>query len=205
VWAGHPTAKLAWISWSDLGDDYYVESLTEKGHRLTNFPGKLFREPKSEEQDKMKSIHASSGDKLQREIKDVKTVTARLGESKMFGSSLWDEESKSCISCGICTYLCPSCHCFDMNDEVDSVLPLSGKRVRTWDNCQFPDFTMHSSGHNPRPDKLSRLRRRVLHKFPYFVETQGDYMCTGCGRCVSKCPVGIDIIEILNKVMDNEQ
>ena len=190
---------------TDLGDDYYVESLTEKGDQLAKAAGKLFREPKSEELKKMKGIHTSSGDKIKREIKDVKDVTARLGESKMFGSSLWDEESKGCIRCGICTYLCPSCHCFDINDEVESLSPLNGKRVRTWDNCQFPDFTMHSSGHNPRPDKLSRLRRRVLHKFPYFVQTQGDYMCIGCGRCVSKCPVGIDIIEILNKVRDNEQ
>ena len=122
----------------------------------------------------------------------------------MFDSPFWDDESMSCIRCGICTYLCPTCHCFDINDEVISSYPLKGKRVRTWDNCQFPDFTMHSSGHNPRPDKASRLRQRILHKYNYFVEKYGHYQCTGCGRCVSKCPVGIDIIEVLNKVNDYE-
>jgi ferredoxin len=106
----------------------------------------------------------------------------------------------SCIRCGVCTYLCPSCHCFDINDEIESASPFRGTRVRTWDTCQFPDFTMHSSGHNPRPDKASRLRQRLLHKFRYFVETTGQFMCVGCGRCISHCPVGIDIISVLEKV-----
>ena len=120
----------------------------------------------------------------------------------MFDTPFWDKESLSCIQCGICTYLCPTCHCFDINDEVASSAPLKGKRVRTWDNCQFPDFTMHSSGHNPRPDKASRLRQRILHKFQYFVELYENFQCVGCGRCISKCPVGIDIIEVLDKVRD---
>jgi sulfhydrogenase subunit beta (sulfur reductase) len=120
----------------------------------------------------------------------------------MFESPFWDEQSLSCIRCGICTYLCPTCHCFDINDEIASSSPLRGERVRNWDNCQFPDFTMHSSGHNPRPDRASRLRQRILHKFQYFVERYQNYQCTGCGRCVSKCPVRIDIIEVLDKVRD---
>jgi L-lactate utilization protein LutB len=122
----------------------------------------------------------------------------------MFDSSFWEEESLSCIRCGICTYLCPTCHCFDINDEVTSSFPLKGKRIRTWDNCQFPDFTMHSSGHNPRPDKASRLRQRIYHKYHHFIEIYEKYQCTGCGRCVSKCPVGIDIIEVLNKVKNHD-
>jgi ferredoxin len=108
----------------------------------------------------------------------------------------------SCLRCGICTYMCPTCHCFDINDEVHSSAPLTGKRIRTWDTCQFPDFTMHSSGHNPRPDKASRLRQRIMHKFQYFVETYKNYQCTGCGRCITKCPVSIDIIDVLEKVRD---
>ena len=80
---------------------------------------------------------------------------------------------------------------------------VQGERVRTWDTCQFPDFTMHSSGHNPRPHKASRLRQRIFHKFQYFVENYQTYQCTGCGRCISLCPVGIDIIEVLNKVRDH--
>lgn len=183
---------------TDLGDTYFVESFTPRGAQIMDFPGKLFRVPKNEERQELRRVHADSIAKIRLEIKKAATISSRL--RKKFDSPVWQAEAERCIRCGICTYMCPSCHCFDITDEVDSESPLSGKRVRNWDNCQFPDFTMHSSGHNPRPDKDSRLRRRVLHKFLYFVETHGDYLCTGCGRCIAKCPVGIDIVEILNKV-----
>jgi ferredoxin len=183
---------------TDLGDSYFVESFTPRGAGLMDFRGKLFRVPKNEERQELRKVQADSIERIRREVKRVGTVSSRLG--KKFDSPVWEEEAERCLRCGICTYLCPSCHCFDITDEVNAQSPMSGKRVRNWDNCQFPDFTMHSSGHNPRPGKASRLRRRVLHKFHYFVENHGDFLCTGCGRCVSKCPVGIDIVEILNKV-----
>jgi len=187
---------------TDLGDKYFVESLTKKGDELIKLAKGTFQEPKPKDKPDAKKIQTDSEKKLKRQIKEIKKVTSELKE--MFDSPFWDEESMGCISCGICTYLCPTCHCFDINDEVTSSSPLKGKRVRNWDNCQFPDFTMHSSGHNPRPDKASRLRQRILHKFQYFVEKYQSYQCTGCGRCVSKCPVGIDIIEVVNKVKDYE-
>lgn len=190
------------ILMTDLGDRYYIESFTEKGDKLINKAKKPFHEPKAQDKKQKEKFQTESEKKIKRQIKDLKAIHAKLKE--MFDSPFWDEESMSCIRCGICTYLCPTCHCFDMNDEVSSSAPLKGKRVRTWDTCQFPDFTMHSSGHNPRPDKASRLRQRVLHKFHYFVELYRNFQCTGCGRCISLCPVGIDIIEVLDKVRDYE-
>ncbi len=186
----------------DLGDRYFVDSLTEKGDQLINSARELFNDPGEKDKLEVKKAQVDSEKKINRQIKDLKKIPLKLKE--MFDSSFWDEESLSCIRCGICTYLCPTCHCFDISDEVISTSPLKGKRVRTWDNCQFPDFTMHSSGHNPRPDKASRLRQRILHKYQYFVEKHNNFMCTGCARCVSECPVGIDIIEVLNKVNNYE-
>ena len=188
------------ILMTDLGDKYYAESFTKKGDELLNLAKALFKNPTAKEKKDLEKIQAESKKKIQRQIKDTKKIPPKLKE--MFNSSFWDEESLSCLRCGICTYLCPTCHCFDMNDEVTSSSPIKGERVRTWDNCQFPDFTMHSSGHNPRPDKAARLRQRILHKFQYFVELYKNYQCTGCGRCISKCPVGIDIIEVLEKARD---
>jgi len=188
------------ILMTDLGDKYYAESLTKKGDELLNSAKALFKTPTAKDKKDLEKIKAESKKKIKRQIKDTAKIPAKLKD--MFDSPFWDEESLSCIRCGICTYLCPTCHCFDMNDEVTSSSPIQGERVRTWDNCQFPDFTMHSSGHNPRPDKASRLRQRILHKFKYFVELYKNYQCTGCGRCISKCPVGIDIIEVLEKARD---
>ncbi|TET72055.1 MAG: sulfite reductase [Candidatus Aminicenantes bacterium] len=188
------------ILMTDLGDKYYIESLTKKGNQLINLAKDCFEEPKVTDKKDLKKIQANSEKQIKRQIKDIKKIPKKL--KGMFDTLFWDKESLSCIQCGICTYLCPTCHCFDINDEVASSAPLKGKRVRTWDNCQFPDFTMHSSGHNPRPDKASRLRQRILHKFQYFVELYENFQCVGCGRCISKCPVGIDIIEVLDKVRD---
>ena len=78
----------------------------------------------------------------------------------------------------------------------DQPVAVAGERVRTWDNCQFPDFTMHTSGHNPRDSTGARLRQRVSHKFLYFDENLDMPQCTGCGRCITECPVGIDIVKV---------
>jgi len=189
------------ILMTDLGDKYYAESLTKKGDKLLNLAKALFKTPTAKDKKDLEKIQAESRKKIKRQIKATEKIPAKLKD--MFDSPFWDDEALSCLRCGICTYLCPTCHCFDMNDEVTSSSPIKGERVRTWDNCQFPDFTMHSSGHNPRPDKASRLRQRILHKFQYFVELYKNYQCTGCGRCISKCPVGIDIIEVLEKARDH--
>ena len=157
-----------------------------------------FKNPGDKINKELEKIKLDSENRIKQYFGDIDNISEKL--SIIFDSEFWDKESSSCIRCGICTYSCPVCHCFDINDEVICTFPLKGKRVRTWDNCQFPDFTMHSSGHNPRGDKASRLRQRIMHKFNYFNENCKEYLCTGCGRCISNCPVGIDIFEILKKV-----
>ena len=158
--------------------------------------------PSAADEKKVEAAFRAADAGIERSVGGIGDVTERL--KKIFDSPFWDREAASCIRCGICTFLCPACHCFDMSDETSSLSPLRGKRVRTWDTCQFPDFTMHSSGHNPRPDRAARLRQRVLHKFQYFVEHHGQYQCTGCGRCIDLCPVGIDIVDILSEVPGHE-
>lgn len=187
---------------TDTGHFYFVETVTERGEALLKVNSKLFKNPGETDRNRVKKIKTGAEKKIKRHIRDIKDIPEKL--RPLFSSTFWDTEALSCIRCGICTYLCPTCHCFDINDEVETRFPLKGKRVRTWDTCQFPDFTMHSSGHNPRPDRASRLRQRLLHKFLYFVDQHHQYQCTGCGRCVSECPVGIDIIELLNKVNNDE-
>lgn len=111
----------------------------------------------------------------------------------------WEEVSAKCLSCGACTYLCPSCYCFNITDENQG---MKGKRIRSWDNCMSPLFTLEASGHNPRPTKAHRLRNRVGHKFSYYPAIHGVTSCCGCGRCIKSCPVGIDIREIVLKAID---
>ncbi|MCK4896541.1 MAG: 4Fe-4S dicluster domain-containing protein [Candidatus Heimdallarchaeota archaeon] len=110
------------------------------------------------------------------------------------------DETK-CIGCGTCTYLCPTCHCFDMQDEATLD---KGARIRVWDACMFPEYTMHTSGHNPRPARMHRVRNRFYHKYSYFPKNSDVIACTGCGRCIRYCPVNIDIIELMNRVSEME-
>lgn len=111
-----------------------------------------------------------------------------------FEHQVWEEFYTACLGCGTCAYLCPTCHCFDI---VDIKKGQRGERIRCWDCCMYPIFTLHASGHNPRPGQKERVRQRVMHKFEYFVENFGDIACVGCGRCIINCPVNIDIRSIL--------
>jgi ferredoxin len=111
----------------------------------------------------------------------------------------WDDVSAKCLSCGTCTYLCPTCYCFNITDETKG---LQASRIRSWDNCMSALYTMEASGHNPRPTKAHRLRNRVGHKFSYYPDIYGGVMsCYGCGRCIKSCPAGVDIREIVLKAI----
>jgi ferredoxin len=112
----------------------------------------------------------------------------------------WEDVSAKCISCGTCTYLCPTCYCFNITDETQG---LKGSRIRSWDNCMSALFTMEASGHNPRPTKAHRLKNRVGHKFSYYPDLhEGVISCCGCGRCIKSCPSGVDIREIVLKAIE---
>jgi ferredoxin len=117
-----------------------------------------------------------------------------------FDDPVWETIHEKCIGCGVCTFLCPTCHCFDILDEGDA----EGERIRIWDACMFPQFTLHASGANPRPTGKERMRQRVMHKFRYFVENHGEAACTGCGRCVRFCPVNLDIRDVLKRIQNHE-
>lgn len=122
-----------------------------------------------------------------------------------FDSKYWDRVADRCIHCNICSYVCPNCYCFDMRDL--SIHGSTGgyERVRTWESCQSPAFTKLAGGHNPRPTKGSRMRQRFAHKLLYFHDEYGDYLCSGCGRCVWACPVNIDIREIISDLQTMQE
>jgi len=115
----------------------------------------------------------------------------------MFEDPLWDEVSRKCLNCGTCTYLCPTCYCFDIDQENRYQ---EGIRFRCWDSCMFSEYTAMAGGHNPRPTKKERVRNRFMHKLNYFEDRYGKTLCVGCGRCVAKCPVGLDITRLIDQI-----
>ncbi|GAB6060317.1 4Fe-4S dicluster domain-containing protein [Desulfonatronum parangueonense] len=158
------------------------------------------------------SLLEAAGDKADQAKSVREKALQEMGEPQDFGPArekllalfddlgFWEEMSAKCISCGACTYLCPTCYCFNITDENAG---LTGRRVRSWDNCMSFQFTMEASGHNPRPTKAHRLRNRVGHKFSYYPDLHDKVIaCCGCGRCIKSCPVCVDIREIVTRAMD---
>lgn len=117
-----------------------------------------------------------------------------------FENPKWEGIGNLCLSCAQCAFACPVCHCFDIVDEDYSYS--EGRRMKNWDGCQFGQFTLHASGHNPRDIQSKRYRQRINHKFRYYVDKFGEILCTGCGRCSRGCPVSIDIKEIVSNCKD---
>jgi formate hydrogenlyase subunit 6/NADH:ubiquinone oxidoreductase subunit I len=119
----------------------------------------------------------------------------QLGERlrKLFGKGeVWVEQSLRCLGCGACAFVCPTCSCFDIQDERSRY---TGVRLRCWDSCGFGLFTLHASGHNPRAKQSERWRQRVMHKFSYQPERLGVLGCVGCGRCSRACPADMNLAQ----------
>jgi ferredoxin len=130
----------------------------------------------------------------------VRTEGLKAWLDKNFDHCKWEGVSQNCLSCGICYYLCPTCHCYDIVDEAGLT---RGERLRIWDSCSFSGFTRMAS-HQPRVGRHARYRQRIMHKFKYTVDNVGETACVGDGRCIRFCPVGVDICEILEALPAEE-
>jgi sulfhydrogenase subunit beta (sulfur reductase) len=166
----------------DLGGEYEVRCLTDKGREL--FAGKT--------QSSDKTAPRVQGPEVKFSAENIKKFV-----DGHFADPFWQEATLACLGCGACAYNCPTCHCFDIVDEGS---PRNGERVRNWDSCQFTCFTLHASGHNPRPDQGARQRQRVLHKFSIYPEKFGEILCTGCGNCTRNCPEGQGLLTLLTGI-----
>ena len=180
----------------DLGENYLLEVVTAKGEALLNEAKELLTEADDEALKQKAELEKRAREKITR---SVNTEGVAKGLPELWEDPLWQKVSASCLGCGTCTYLCPTCHCFDIQDETEG---FQSRRCRTWDSCMFEEYTLHTSGHNPRPSRRERTRNRINHKYSYYVDNFDVIACVGCGRCINLCPVNIDIVEILRQVKE---
>jgi len=182
----------------DNGDQYWAKVITDKGDAFITAAGWTDAIAEKTAAKTIESKKQAAEDKIRSK---VNTENLRGMETNaLYNAPFWEEVSFSCINCGTCTYVCPTCWCFDVQDENRGN---RGCRLRNWDSCMYPLFTLHGSGHNPRDTKLHRVRQRFMHKLKYYVDKYDTgIQCVGCGRCVRLCPVNIDIrrvCELMNR------
>jgi ferredoxin len=176
-----------------IGAALVFESVSEKGEAFLKKNKKIFREVLPKE---LQALKKQESEAIKKQLAlDISKVTEALGKKN--DPLFWNLIAETCLSCGACTFLCPTCHCFDLFDEKNRE---GGRRIRVHDACLFEQFTREASGHNPRVNKGDRMRQRIMHKFSYAPENFNTIFCVGCGRCIANCPSNIDIRETLSKV-----
>ncbi|MCD6567346.1 MAG: 4Fe-4S dicluster domain-containing protein [Dehalococcoidia bacterium] len=177
----------------DLGDAFLVDGVTDAGKELVGRTEGLVEGSKSDLA-RAAEVKKESQKKIMRKLdtKDIEQKLLSCFEDKDY----WEKVSAKCVACGICTLLCPTCHCFDINDEMTKK---QGARVRSWDSCAFSCYTKMPM-ENPREDKWRRVRQKVCHKYEFFPMNFGVIACVGCARCVRFCPVNWDITRTIESV-----
>ena len=180
------------VTWL-VGEELYWQPKTEKGRQLTANLAALLQKADDEAMEAVKTAIRVIVEKLPLKSLDLSKWGADAAE-KNFDSPLWEQLYSPCLACGTCTFVCPTCQCYDIKDYNTG----SGvQRYRCWDSCMYSDFTMMAHGNN-RNSQMQRFRQRFMHKLAYFpANNDGMFSCVGCGRCVEKCPSHLNIVKVI--------
>ena len=186
----------AWMTETEL----YLKALTEKGTALLDSVADLLEDAEETAVDAQKKAIGEIMAKLPLQNLPLDAFKPEK-MLEFFDSPKWKTLSESCLGCGTCTFVCPTCQCYDIKD-FDTGHGV--KRFRCWDSCMYSDFTKMAHG-NSRLSQVERFRQRFMHKLVYFpANNNGEFGCVGCGRCLSKCPISMNIVKVM-KTLGGEQ
>ena len=186
----------AWMTETEL----YLKALTEKGTALLDSISALLEDADETAVDAQKKAIGEIMAKLPLQNLPLDAFKPEK-MLEFFDSPKWKTLSESCLGCGTCTFVCPTCQCYDIKD-FDTGHGV--KRFRCWDSCMYSDFTKMAHG-NSRLSQVERFRQRFMHKLVYFpANNNGEFGCVGCGRCLSKCPISMNIVKVM-KTLGGEQ
>ena len=177
-------------------DALYMDAKTEKGKKLLSSLEKITEDADNKAVDEQKKTIRERLEKLP--LASLKKDAFGVGKTEeFFNAPEWAELSESCLGCGTCTFVCPTCQCYDIKDFNTGH---GIKRFRCWDSCMYSEFTKMSAG-QPRLTQLERFRQRFMHKLVYYpTNNDGLFSCVGCGRCLSKCPIQMNIVKVMKKL-----
>ncbi len=180
-------------------DTLYLQANTEKGEALIEKIKPMLEESDDAAVEAQKASTAA----ILKKLPLAGFTTEKFGGDvlmKVFSSDKWKSLSEACLGCGTCTFVCPTCQCYDIRDYDTGH---GVQRFRCWDSCMYSDFTLMAHG-NSRNSQVERFRQRFMHKLVYFpANNNGEYGCVGCGRCLSKCPISMNIVKVA-KTLEGE-
>ncbi len=187
------------VLWREA-DAIYLEAQTEKGFALLEKISSFGEDCDTSAVDAQKAKTVKILEKLP--LKDLGNEKFGGGKTKeFFDSPLWAPLSEACLGCGTCTFVCPTCQCYDIKEFNTGSEVI---RYRCWDSCMYSDFTKMAHGNN-RNSQLERFRQRFMHKLVYIPENnEGIFGCVGCGRCLSKCPISMNIVKVMKTMGGSE-
>lgn len=180
-------------------DALYMDAKTEKGEKLLKALEGITEDTDNTAVAEQQKVTRERMAKLP--LANLKADAFGDGKTKeLFDRPEWKELSESCLGCGTCTFVCPTCQCYDIKDFNTGH---GVKRFRCWDSCMYSEFTKMSAG-QPRLTQLERFRQRFMHKLVYFpTNNDGMFSCVGCGRCLAKCPIQMNIVKVMKKLGGN--
>ncbi|MGB2661876.1 MAG: 4Fe-4S dicluster domain-containing protein [Candidatus Omnitrophota bacterium] len=191
------------INLSQVPDGFAVETGSEKGEKLLEKYSSLFQEANEAVESERNAQRERVSKEVENNIKEAEVPSSKSYKGiveKNWDSDIWSDEAKTCVECGACTVICPTCHCFLLYDQKSEERMA---RLKIWDSCMVKDYARVAGGANPRGKLWMRLRNRFEKKFDFFPKIADFYACTGCGRCISACPAKIDIRKILKRLVEN--
>lgn len=184
------------------GPLYIVRAQTEKGEMVLKDHADLVVLD-ADEGEVIKKIYEEREKVFDKRLKAEKDMIPEI-LWRAYSSPYWEEVASKCLGCGACNFVCPTCYCFDVVEEIDLNLK-EGRRYRTWDSCMLINFALVASGENFRHKRFERLRHRFLRKGKYLLDRYGKLGCVGCGRCTRHCLVKINPIEVYNTLYNRTQ
>lgn len=189
------------------GSDMLLEKINSKQYQaiiLTDQGGKVVKSKffKKTEKPEMKKYSGKGKplEKLSEMLLDPELLAEAVDWSWRTKHKIWDELKKRCLGCGICTYVCPICHCFSIEDRVE-LDDRKRVRCRQWDACTLPRFAQIAGGHNFHPTIKERYYNWYFHKFVRAYKEYGKSQCVACGQCAKYCPAGINIEKVLIEIV----
>lgn len=187
----------AWLS----GDKYFFEANTEKGKAFIEKANAVLKDEDAKAVDSLKKEISDKIEKLPFAHLDLSKFQGK-DMLKIFNSKIWEKVSEPCVGCGTCTYVCPTCMCFDVRDfKTNNGI----RQIRCWDSCMFNDFTQMAA-ENPRHTQKERSRQRFMHKLMYYpMAHEGLFSCVGCGRCLESCPVNMNVVKVIKAVQEDDE